>query len=175
MSKVPFRVLALCLLVGSPVMAADRTNDVKLACPTGTKQFGGRETMTDRGVFCVKNKTEGRLPIAHGPYVSYHPNGQKKVVGQHTDGGQSGLWTFFDANGVKTDEIEFSGGNYHGRRTHFFATGQKKSEESWAKGLQDGVAVAFAENGQKVAESQYRQGQLLSKQSFENGQPVSVK
>ncbi|MCY1041453.1 hypothetical protein OV208_09020 [Corallococcus sp. bb12-1] len=175
MSKVTFRVLALCLAVGGPAMAADKTDDVKLACPAGTKQFGGRATMTDRGVFCVKNKTEASLPIAHGPYVSYHPNGQKKAVGQHSDGGQSGLWTFFDANGVKTEEIEFSNGNYDGRRTHFFATGKKQSEDRWAKGMQNGVAVAFAEDGQKVAESEYRNGQLVSAQRFENGQPVSAK
>ncbi|RKH48599.1 hypothetical protein D7Y23_19735 [Corallococcus sp. AB050B] len=166
MSKIPFRVLALCLAVSGPAMAAD-TAEVKLTCPVGTKQFGGRETMTDRGVFCVKNKTEASLPVAHGPYVSFHPNGQKKVVGQHTNGAQSGLWTFFDENGVKTEEIEFSGGNYHGRRTHFFANGQKQSEDHWAKGTQNGVAVAFAENGQKVAERQYRDGQLVSEQRYE--------
>ncbi|NMO15732.1 hypothetical protein HPC49_16030 [Pyxidicoccus fallax] len=158
--NVSFHVVALSLALGIPAVgaAADQNGEIQLSCPAGTKQFGGRATMTDRGVFCVKQKTEQHLPVAHGPYVSYHANGQKKAVGQHANGAQSGVWSFFDENGVKTEEIEFSGGNYHGRRTQFFVTGQKKLVDQWVSGKREGTAVAFAENGQKVSEVTYKAG-----------------
>ncbi|QSQ24759.1 hypothetical protein JY651_07385 [Pyxidicoccus parkwayensis] len=170
--NVSFNVVALSLALAVPAVgAAAQSDEIQLSCPAGTKQFGGRATMTDRGVFCVKQKAEAHLPIAHGPYVSFHPNGQKKAVGQHSNGAQTGLWTFFDENGVKTEEIEFSGGNYHGKRTQFFGTGQKKLEEHWVSGKREGTAVAYSENGQKVSEFEYQGGHLVK----QNGQPVASK
>ncbi|NVJ03276.1 hypothetical protein HV824_34915 [Myxococcus sp. AM009] len=154
--------VVLALAMGLPVVGmAEQVEQVRLSCPAGTKQFGGRETMTDRGVFCVKRSTSEGMPVAHGPYVSYHLNGQKKVVGQHADGAQSGVWTFFDENGVKTEEIEFVGGNYHGRRLQYFGTGVTKVAEHWVAGKREGSAVTYAENGQKLSEQMYRAGHAV--------------
>ena len=171
--NVSFRIVALSLALGTSAVgtAAEQGDEPQLSCPVGTKQFGSRATMTDRGVFCVKQKADDSLPVAHGPYVSYHPNGQKKAVGQHVNGAQAGVWAFFDANGVKTEEIEFAGGNYHGRRLQFFVTGQKKLEERWVGGKREGTAMAFAENGQKVSEFEYQGGHLVK----ENGRPAVAK
>lgn len=161
--KTSSRVLVLSLsLCTSLVWAADVSGEVKLSCPAGTKQFGGRATMTDRGVFCVKSGTETGMPVAHGPYVSFHANGSKKAVGQHVDGAQSGLWTFFDENGVKTEEIEFSGGNYNGKRVQYFANGKSRMVEQYVKGKRNGLVQEFSEDGKLVRQAQYQDGHQVA-------------
>jgi len=163
LKKTSSRVLVLSLsLSASLAWAADMSGEVKLSCPTGTKQFGGRATMTDRGVFCVKNVTDKGTPIAHGPYVSYHQNGQKKAVGQHVDGARSGLWTFFDENGVKTEEIDFSGGNYHGKRVQYFPTGKPRKVEQYVNGRRNGLFQEFSDDGKVVHQVQYRDDQQVA-------------
>ncbi|MDY7229823.1 toxin-antitoxin system YwqK family antitoxin [Hyalangium rubrum] len=125
--------------------------------------------------YCVKTNAKDPDRNAHGPYVSFHPNGQKKATGQHVDGMQTGLWTFFDENGRKTEEIEYSAHHYHGRRVQFFSTGKVKLEERWANGQREGMTTAYTEDGQKQAESEYRGGHLVKEQRFENGKPVANK
>ena len=113
LKKTLVRVLVVSLSLGSSLVWAAGTNsEVTISCPAGTKQFGGRATMADRGVFCVKNVADKGTPIAHGPYVSFHENGQKKAVGQHSEGDRTGVWVLFNERGVKTEEVEFSGGDY---------------------------------------------------------------
>ncbi|WP_257458119.1 toxin-antitoxin system YwqK family antitoxin [Archangium lipolyticum] len=163
--KASSRVLVLSLsLCASLTWAADVSGEVKLSCPAGTKQFGGRSTMTDRGVFCVKNVTDTGMPIAHGPYMSFHANGQKKAVGQHVDGAQSGMWTFYDENGVKTEEIEFSGANYHGKRVQYFSNGKPRVVEQYVKGKRNGLVQEFSEDGKLRSQTQYNDGhQVVAK------------
>lgn len=157
--NTPSRVLVLSLsLCMSLAEAADVSGEVKVSCPAGTKQFGGRDTMTDRGVFCVKTITDTGMPIAHGPYVSFHVNGRRKAVGQHIDGAQSGLWTFFDENGVKAEEIEFLGGNYHGKRVQYFPNGRSRVVEQYVKGKRNGSVQEFSEDGKLVRQAEYRDG-----------------
>ena len=171
--KTSSRLLALTLALSAPVVAsAGSSGEVKLDCPSGTRQVRAPK----KGAwYCAKTDPKVQERSAHGPYVSFHPNGQKEAVGQHTDGSRTGLWTFFDANGAKIEEIEFVGNDYHGRRVQYFTSGQMKLEERWVNGKREGVATAYAENGQKTAEREYRAGHMAKEQRFENGKPVASK
>ena len=169
--KISSRILALALTVSAPaVMASGAGEDVKLNCPAGTKQ---RRMSEKSAVYCAKTDIKAHETAAHGQYMSFHPNGQKKAVGELVHGKQTGLWTFFDENGRKSEEIEYSAHHYNGRHVQFFPSGKVKLEEKWVKGKREGTAVAYAEDGQKQAEREYRAGHLIKEQRFENGKPVS--
>jgi antitoxin component YwqK of YwqJK toxin-antitoxin module len=171
--KTSSRLVVLTLALIAPVvMAAGSGNEVKLNCPAGTKQ---RPAAEKGAWFCAKTDPQSRDRSAHGPFKSFHPNGQKRVEGQHTDGMQTGLWKYYDENGRMTEEIEYSAHHYHGRRVQYFPSGKVKLEERWVQGKREGTATAYAEDGQKVAESNYRDGHLLKEQRFENGKPVANK
>lgn len=175
MFKKTSRIFALTLALSAPaVMAAGSGEEVKLNCPAGTKQRRALDKTKDAWT-CAKTDSKDHDRSAHGPFVSFHPNGQKKAVGQHEDGMQTGLWTYFDENGRKIEEIEYSAHHYNGRRVQFFPSGKVKLEERWVHGKREGTATSYLESGQKQAESQYREGHLVKEQRFENGKPVSAK
>ena len=163
LKKTLVRVLVVSLSLGSSLVWAAGTNsEVTISCPAGTKQFGGRATMADRGVFCVKNVADKGTPIAHGPYVSFHENGQKKAVGQHSEGDRTGVWVLFNERGVKTEEVEFSGGDYHGKRVQYFPSGKSRTVEHYSHGKKDGLFQEFSEDGKLVRQLEYRADQQIA-------------
>src|SRR3712207_2747018 len=113
-SKV-MRTLAVGLALSAPVTLAQEKSGTgqaqpKLACPAGTKQFGN----ADDGIYCRRPEASGGVYTPHGPYVSYHPNGQKRSEGQYADGFRTGLWVFYDEAGQQTGQTQFKRDNYHG-------------------------------------------------------------
>lgn len=177
------RAFTLCVAISAVPALADESGikisgqTVRLDCPAGTVQ-NTTQVSKDMAAFCKKTGTDkqgAKEPVTHGPYVAFWANGQKQAVGQNKDGFPSGLWTFWDENGLKTGETEFVRGNYHGTRVEFYANGQKKGEEQWSNGTREGISVAYAENGQKVAERHYAAGKVVKETAFENGKPVASK
>jgi hypothetical protein len=148
------------LLSSAPALAAGGT--VKLDCPAGTVQRGTRVSKDD-GVFCVKAGAarEPGEPVAHGPYVDFHANGQKASEGQYQDGFRTGRWTFYDASGAKRGETEFSGGNYSGRRVEYHANGQVKREQHWVNGKRQGTETTYDAQGQKLTVTQLKDNREL--------------
>lgn len=167
------RILALILSLGAPmVMASGASETVRLDCPAGTKQ---RRMPMKSAWYCSKVNTSEPGRAAHGPYMSFHPNGQKRAVGQLRDGMLSGHWAYFDESGRKIEEIDFTAHHYDGRRVQFFSSGKVKLEERWVNGKREGTAVAYTEDGRKLAEFEYRGGHLVKEQRFDSSQPVADK
>ncbi|MFY1824952.1 toxin-antitoxin system YwqK family antitoxin [Myxococcus fulvus] len=151
-----FRFVALCVTFVAPHAMAEDTSvgrEVHLNCPTGTVQRG-TQVSKDLGVFCVKS-TGSEKGSPHGPYVDFWANGQKQAEGQYKDGFRTGLWTFYDANGVKTGQTQFEANDYHGQRVQFHPNGAKKMEQTWVKGSREGVEATYTADGQKVSEVRY--------------------
>mgnify|MGYP002648151790 CR=1 FL=1 len=124
----------------------------KLNCPTSTHQFGNPQ----EGISCRKpDPTNGR-GIAHGPYASFYPNGQKSSEGQFVDGFRSGSWTFYSDDGQVRSRIEFQGGNYHGKREEFFPNGKLRIVEMYVAGKLNGLVKEFSEDGQLVRQAEFR-------------------
>jgi antitoxin component YwqK of YwqJK toxin-antitoxin module len=46
--------------------------------------------------------------MLHGPYTTYHPNGQVQTKGQYKNDLQHGVWDFFDENGnlINTEKYQ---------------------------------------------------------------------
>jgi antitoxin component YwqK of YwqJK toxin-antitoxin module len=143
-------------LAGTAAFAGDApskaTASVKLDCPSGTKQWG----KPDDGIYCRKTVSTEGYNMPHGPYVSYHRNGQKRSEGQYVEGFRSGTWTFYDESGKETGRTEFSGGNYHGKRVQYFASGKQRLVEEYVNGKREGLTQEFSEDGKLIREAQYR-------------------
>lgn len=166
-----FVVMALAV-AAAPAAFAGGT--AQLNCPAGTVQKGGKVQKSE-AVYCSKAKPQAGEPAIHGPYVDFHANGGKQSEGQYENGFRTGLWTFWDANGVKTGETNFSAGDYHGTRIEYHANGNKKVEQQWTRGKKEGLSVSYAEDGQKVAEMHFQGDRMVKEQRFENGKPVAKK
>ncbi len=126
-------LILISLVVSASAMAAD---PVKLNCSAGSRQVHDGE-----GLFCSRGGAPGAEKL-EGPYVGLHKNGTVESQGQYLNGGRTGHWVFFDANGVKTHEADFLNDEFHGKRLTYLPGGQVK-EEIWVAGrLQSPVAIA---------------------------------
>ncbi|MBL8922528.1 MAG: hypothetical protein JNJ54_26995 [Myxococcaceae bacterium] len=121
--------------------------DPQLACPAGTKQSGGKDTVFE-ATFCTK---AGRLgePLMHGPYLGLYKSGQKRVEGAYLEGKRTGLWIAYDEKGGKLEELTFDNDLWSGKRTQWIA-GQKILEENWVAGKRQGVQKEWIK-GKEVA------------------------
>ena len=133
-------ILTLVVLAGAPAPVV--TKDTKLACPTGTTQFGGPQSKA--AVLTCTEGTRDGMRAYHGPMISFYPSGKVEAVGQTEHGMRSGKWSFYDEAGVLVGETEFKNGDFDGRRVFYFPDGRVKSEERWVAGIQQGLARAGA-------------------------------
>lgn len=140
-------ILAVAALALPAVALAQ---DARLDCPAGARQVGGQQSKYE-ATLCVTQTGE-----YNGPYVQHHPNGRLHVQGAYENGFRVGTWQFFDAQGVKTDEIEFKRGDFHGRKVAFHANGRKKVEENYVLGRREGQLRKFDAAGDIVAVEEYR-------------------
>lgn len=157
LSSKLMRTLTLGLsLAGTLAFAGDATSksaaSTKLDCPAGTKQFGTPEET----LYCRKTVAVNGLNFAHGPAVSFYPNGQKRFEGQYFEGFRTGTWTFYDESGKQTGSTEFSGNSYHGKRVQYFANGKPRLVEEYVNGKRHGLTQEFSEDGKLIREAQYR-------------------
>lgn len=161
-----YRFAALCVAAFATQAFAEDSSvgrEVRLECPSGTVQKGGRVTK-EIGVYCVKVGSTPQRPALHGPYVDFWANGQKQSEGQYKDGFRSGRWTYYDMNGVKTGETQFEQNDYHGARVEYHPNGAKKLEQTWVKGKREGVETSYSTEGQKVSEVRYAADKPLAAQ-----------
>ncbi|MFL5345156.1 MAG: toxin-antitoxin system YwqK family antitoxin [Hyalangium sp.] len=157
LSSKLIRTLTLGLsLAGTAALAEDaapKSGTVpQLNCPAGTKQFGTPE----ESIYCRKTISVNGINFAHGPAVSYYPNGQKRFEGQYFEGFRSGTWTFYDETGKQTGRTQFSADSYHGKRVQYFLNGKPRLIEEYVNGKRHGLTQEFSEDGKLVREAQFR-------------------
>jgi antitoxin component YwqK of YwqJK toxin-antitoxin module len=143
-------------LVGSPAFAEDAAPkagaSTQLNCPQGATQFGS----PNEGIYCRKTVAKDGDNLPHGPYVSFHSNGQRRSEGQYVEGFRSGTWTFYDEAGKETRRTEFSGDSRTGKRVQYFASGKPHIIEEYVSGKRHGLMQEFSEDGKLVREAQFR-------------------
>ena len=88
----------------------------------------------------------------HGPWTTWHSNGQRQLEGTYEHDLQVGLFTWWHANGQKALEGRFETGKQDGNWTWWYATGQKSIQGEYAKGNPTGRWTWWKEDG-KVAQS----------------------
>lgn len=141
----PFAVFAQTGTVVKPTPMPG--GEPALACPAGTKQSGGRDTVFE-ATFCTK---AGRLgePVMHGPYLGLYKSGKKHVEGAYLEGKRTGVWLAFDESGAKLEELTFDNDLWSGKRTQWL-NGQKILEENWVNGKREGVQKEWIK-GKEIA------------------------
>lgn len=88
----------------------------------------------------------------HGPWTSWHTNGQRQLEGTYEHDMQTGLFTWWHANGQKALEGRFEAGKQNGSWTWWYPTGQKSIHGEYAHGNPTGRWTWWKEDG-KVAQS----------------------
>lgn len=135
--------------------------DVKLDCPAGTVQKGGKVSK-NLGVYCIKQGASvAGQDVLHGPYVAFWGSGKRQAEGQYQDGARTGRWTFYDAQGVKTGETEFAKGRYHGARIDYHPNGQVQREQHWVDGKREGTETTYDAQGKKLTVTQLKDNREL--------------
>jgi antitoxin component YwqK of YwqJK toxin-antitoxin module len=88
----------------------------------------------------------------HGPWSSWHPNGQRQLEGTYDHDLQVGLFTWWHANGQKNLEGRFIKGKQDGPWVWWYDNGQKSIQGEYAKGNPTGRWTWWDEDG-RVAQS----------------------
>lgn len=150
-----FSMMSRALVVGLMLSATESLasdSALKLSCPANTRQFGTPQ----EGINCRKTDSSNGRGVAHGPYVSFHANGQKNAEGQFVEGFRAGTWTFYSEEGQVRSRIEFQGGNYHGKREEYFPNGKVRIVETYVAGKLNGLVKEFSADGQLVRQAEFR-------------------
>ena len=88
----------------------------------------------------------------HGPWVSWHSNGQKQLEGSYDHNLQVGQFTWWHPNGQKALEGRFENGKQDGHWTWWYPSGQKSIHGEYAHGNPTGRWTWWKEDG-RVAQS----------------------
>jgi len=88
----------------------------------------------------------------HGPWTSWHPNGQHQLEGTYEHDLQVGLFTWWHANGQKALEGRYDQGKQDGAWIWWYTNGQKSISGKYARGNPMGRWTWWGEDG-RVAQS----------------------
>lgn len=88
----------------------------------------------------------------HGPWSSWHTNGQRQLEGTYDHDLQVGLFTWWHDNGQKALEGRYLNGKQDGPWVWWYDNGQKSIQGEYAKGNPTGRWTWWAEDG-RVAQS----------------------
>ncbi|RPJ40692.1 MAG: hypothetical protein EHM19_13260, partial [Candidatus Latescibacterota bacterium] len=107
---LPWALFAVLLALG----CGDQAEFLETHYPDGSRK-ARREVRLD----------EDGVPINHGRYIGWHPNGNPEVEGTYADGKREGRFTFRHPNGAKSREGTFAGGMPEGLWVSWHPNGAK--------------------------------------------------
>ena len=128
-------------------------------CPAGTKQMG-EGPPNDSEIACVK--TVNGQDVKEGPYVLYHEDGSKMIVGQYHEGKQSGEWTMWYDNGQKKSIDHYKDGVQDGEHTGWYTNGKIAAIGIYKDGKREGVWKRWDPEGFKNWEETYKDDNKVS-------------
>lgn len=91
-----------------------------------------------------------------------YSNGQPKISGQHVNGKDQGVWTWFYPNGKKQMQGEFQNGKRIGTWIIWDSSGNKLSESHYEDDKLNGSFIRWHSNGKKESEGVYQNDRLLN-------------
>lgn len=84
----------------------------------------------------------------HGPFVAWHPNGQKKLEGRYEDDRPVGKFVWWYENGQKAIEGEYDAGQQAGAWVWWHPNGQKALQGGYQTGAEYGKWTWWKPDGQ---------------------------
>lgn len=96
--------------------------------------------------------------VNHGPWQSWHENGQEYLLGQYADGERIGMWYTWFPNGRPRGEGAFVAGQRDGTWIYWDEQGQKRREQHLENGLENGPWTEWDEHGKVIQSGNYVAG-----------------
>lgn len=82
-------------------------------------------------------------------FENFYSDGTKRAVGNYIgEEGKSGLWKFYDRNGVLDEEETYTAGLLNGKNISFYYNGKKHFTKTYQEGKVNGLYVRYYLNGQ---------------------------
>ena len=86
--------------------------------------------------------------IKHGPYTSYHANGEPKEKGSYKENVKDGNIVSYFEDGTKKSQEIYRAGKLHGPFTDYFSNGSKRTEGNYKNGQFHATYTKYYTNGQ---------------------------
>lgn len=135
----------------------------------------GREVSTQNEQYCLVEK-DGK-EVKHGVFREFHPNGNRKTLGEFSYGNKTGTWTAWADNGTKVLEEGYLNGLRQGPVQKWYVNGQIAYEGHFEDDKPVGERLEWYMNGSKMARTVYtRKGEnihALRSTWFDNGKEAS--
>lgn len=91
--------------------------------------------------------------------VGMHDNGKKSVSGKFYKAKRSGVWEYFDYNGIRTQKTIYDDkGRKEGMTTWYFTNGEVETIKHFKEGQEDGYYADFYKNGKMYAQGWFKEG-----------------
>jgi antitoxin component YwqK of YwqJK toxin-antitoxin module/tetratricopeptide (TPR) repeat protein len=90
-------------------------------------------------------------------FENFYSDGTQKAVGVYQSGdiGKSGIWKFYDKNGVLNSESSYANGEINGKSKSFYSNGKKYATTKYVDGLSNGLYVQYYKHGQVAMQGNY--------------------
>lgn len=124
---------------------------VPMACPEGTMH---QEATTEEGTehWC---DADGSM---HGPFLRFHPDGEKKTTGAYINDLPDGPWIWWHANGKEEKKGKYVRGKQTGSWTTWYDSGARHEEGDYLQGRRQGTWTVWFESGRKQSSGIYHVG-----------------
>ena len=123
-----------------------------------------RKTLYENGqikeTWTVKLDSDNNY-IAHGKYIAWYENGQKKQVEYWKDGKLNGSFITWHDNGMKHQVGSYKDGNMDCLYREYEPLGQKIVEGEVIDGKQEGKWTYWDEKGNIFKQEDYKNGELI--------------
>ncbi len=152
-----------------------KEGDVKLTCPTGTRQLGGAGAQArDGAVYCVEwPMKKGEIPVKQGPGVRYHDGGGMSEQGSYKDNKRHGVWVAWDEDGKKKSVVTWGKGEYDGLYVTYWANGERQSEIQWKAGKKHGTSKTWGDDGKPLSVVVYEEDRAVKRTDYgPDGKPI---
>ena len=94
--------------------------------------------------------------VMHGPYVSYHLNGEKAASGSYFEDKPDGPWIWWHENTEPKRKGKYIKGKQTGQWSWWHQNGKQKEEGDFLQGRRQGQWVTYFESGLKESEGMYQ-------------------
>ncbi|MEM6929713.1 MAG: hypothetical protein AAF602_22430 [Myxococcota bacterium] len=139
----------------TPSSSGDQADDgtPRLACPEGTQQQSAT-TESGEEYWCARGG------IMHGPFLSFHENGERAASGTWIDNQRSGQWTWWYPNAQTKQKGKYDRGKQIGSWQWWHDNGKRQMEGDFLLGRKQGQWTTFFASGHRESQGMYHNDQM---------------
>jgi antitoxin component YwqK of YwqJK toxin-antitoxin module len=124
---------------------------------------GPCETYYDNGQFKKRYEWKNNVIWFHGPFLTYHANGQLHEIAENINNKFNGPYLTYHANGMIKETMVYIDGAINGPEFEYYANGQLKEDTIYCNGEINGHYLAYYANGRLEKKCNYVNGDMHGK------------